>query len=168
MNSIVLEKPTLFHSGQLCEIYNFNINKNRHFLDVEEKTLDNTVFFINKYLDDMAYPILVAKDSYNKVVGYGYLTRYSNNKIYKNTCEIHLLLGENIVGLGILKILGEKLEVQGKLWGVSKLVVNLLENDKDSLLLYKSLGYNICGKITDACYKRNKYFNLIMLEKNIK
>ncbi len=167
MSSITLEKATLFHSGQLCKIYNFNISKNRYFLDVEEKTLDNTVVFINKYLDDLSYPILVAKNSKNKVLGYGYLTRFSNNKIYKNTCEIHLLLGEDVLGLGILKSLGEELEIQAKLCGISKLIVNILEKDNDSLRLYKSLDYNICGKITDACYKRNKYFNLVMLEKNI-
>ncbi len=168
MSSITLEKGSLFHSGQLCKIYNFNINKNRHFLDVEEKTLDDTVIFINKYLKDVSYPILVAKDNKNNLVGYGYLTRYSTNKIYKNTCEIHLLLGENVLGLGMLKVLGEELEIQAKLCGVSKLVANIIENDKDSLHLYKTLGYNICGKITDACYKRNKYFNLVILEKDIR
>ncbi len=167
MSSITLEKGSLFHSGQLCKIYNFNLKKNRHFLETEETTLEDTVIFINKYLKDVPYPIVVAKNDENKLLGYGYLTAYNKNKVFKNTCEINLLTGESVFGLGMLKVLGEELEVQGKLCGITKLVANIIENDKDSLKLYKSLGYNICGKITDACYKRNKYYNLVILEKNI-
>ncbi|MFV0520383.1 MAG: GNAT family N-acetyltransferase [Lachnospirales bacterium] len=167
MSNVFLEKVNIFHSTQINEIYNYNLSRNRFFLGVEEKNLDDTVAFINTYLDSLAYPFFVLK-SQNKILGYGYLSRISTNKIFKNTCNIDVLLAEGCTGYGFKKILCDELEIAGKICGISKLIINILDKDTKSISFYRELGYNIAGRVTDACYKRNKYMSLVIMEKDIR
>ncbi len=167
MSDIFLEKVNIFHSMQIKDIYNYNLLKNRFFLGVEEKNLDQTVAFINEYLEDLSYPFFVLKSD-NNILGYGFLSRISNNKIFKNTCNIEILLSEDASGLGLKKALCDELEVVGKICGLSKFIINILENDTESIQFYKDMGYTMAGRVTDACYKRNRYMNLVILEKDIR
>lgn len=167
MSNIFLEKVNIFHSMQIKDIYNYNLQKNRFFVGVEEKDVNQTVAFINEYLEDISYPFFVLK-SQNNILGYGYLSRVSKNKIFKNTCNIEVLLSQDTSGLGLKKALCDELEIAGKICGLSKFIINILENDVESIQFYKDMGYTVAGRITDACYKRNKYMNLVILEKDIR
>ncbi|MFV0439844.1 MAG: GNAT family N-acetyltransferase [Lachnospirales bacterium] len=163
--SVKIEKVNVFYTTQINEIHNYNVNNNRWFLDMKEETVDETMAVVNYYIKNN-YPFLVVKNE-NKIIGYGYIERFSIDEIFKKSCVLNVVLGKDVTGLGMMKALLHELEVLGKLWGLSKGIIKVLEKDKDLINFYKNQGYNIAGKFTDVCYKKDRYLNLVVLEKDI-
>jgi len=120
----------------------------------------------DNFLDDSvlsAYVVLYEKD----VLGFCTLEKYKSISTFNNTADMMYFLKQEYTGKGIGKIILAKLESDARSIGIKKLVVDIADDNSNSLKFHKNNGFLEYGRLKKCWNKNNKEIGIVFMEKEI-
>jgi len=161
--NIEFENMTQEYSKEVIDIFNYYV-ENSYAAYPESKL---PYKFFNKFLEmTKGYPAFIIKNKNNdKILGFCFLRAYNPFPVFKETAEITYFLEKNEIGKGIGKKMLSKLEQEAKKVGINKLLANISSENILSINFHKKNGFKECGRFHEIGKKREKYFDIIWMEK---
>ena len=155
------------HLKEAHKIYNYYIKNS--FSNFEEKKISFKDFIMNyKNINSKKLPYLVALKNKN-VVGIAYLSQFREKSGYRFTFENTIYIHNKYIKKGIgSKLLKELINVSKKNKNI-KLIVAVIGSidSQSSLKIHQKLGFKKVGRLTKVGFKKNKWIDSILLQKNV-
>ena len=111
--------------------------------------------------------LLVAEDR-NEVVGWGELKRYSDRAGYQYTAETSVYVHQSERSRGIGSSIQRQLIQRAKQQGDCHLVAKVVASNPDSVAFHQQHGYRIVGTQQRIGQLRNTWFDVVILELNLR
>ena len=149
------------------KIYNYYITNS--YSNFEEKKLTFKDFYKNyKNIIDKKLPYLVALCN-QKVVGIAYLNQFREKSGYRFAFENTIYIHNNYIKQGIgSKLLKALIDLSKKNKKI-KLIVAVIGSidSQSSIKIHQKLGFKNVGKLTKVGFKKNKWIDSILFQKNV-
>lgn len=113
------------------------------------------------------YPYIVCTYN-NKIIGYAYAHKYAERDAYQWDVELSIYLDMNYKGLGIGKILYNKVIDILKLQNVQNVYACITSANEKSIRFHEKLGFELIGTFKDTGYKFEKWYDITWLGMRIK
>jgi phosphinothricin acetyltransferase len=149
------------------KIYNYYIANS--YSNFEEKKLSFKEFYKNyKNIINKKLPYLVAINE-EKVVGIAYLNKFREKSGYRYAFENTIYIHKDHINQGIgYKLLKELINISKKNKNI-KLIVAVIGglDSKGSIKIHQKLGFKKVGILKKIGFKKNKWIDAILLQKNL-
>ncbi|MCJ7516022.1 MAG: N-acetyltransferase family protein [Dehalococcoidia bacterium] len=156
-----IRQATAADLGQITEIYNDAVEKTVATFDTEPKTIEEQEnWFVNH---DASHPILVAEQD-GPIVAWASLSQWSDRCAYGDTAEISLYVKEEYRGKGVGKQLMAAVIQQGKTAGLHTLIARIAGNNKISVDLCKSFGFQYIGTMREVGKKFGQLLDVHLMQ----
>ena len=147
----------------ILEVVNDAILNTTAIYDYDVRTLnDQTDWFKEKQVQD--FPIVVAVDENDSVLGFGTYGSFRLKIGYKFTVEHSVYVKEGFAGKGIgRQILSELIEIAKK----QKLhtIIGLIDTDNaGSIAFHEKLGFEKAGVLREAGYKFERWLDVQLMQ----
>ena len=155
------------HLKDAHKIYNYYIENS--YANFEDKKITFKEFYKNyKNIILKKLPYLVALDN-EIVVGIAYLTKFREKSGYRYTFENTIYIHTNYINKGIGNKLLNKLIISSKKNKNIKKIVAVISsiNSKGSIKIHKKNGFKNIGTLKKIGFKKNKWIDSILMQKNI-
>ncbi|ABP67601.1 GCN5-related N-acetyltransferase [Caldicellulosiruptor saccharolyticus DSM 8903] len=162
---MIIRKATISDIPQILSIYNYEVLNSSSTFDTRPKSTEDflKLFDMHSY----KYPIYVVEDGTNSIIGYGYLSPFSDKEGYSITVEDSIYIHHLHRGKGIGKMLLKFLIQKAREKGFKNIIAKICAENQPSLNLHKSLGFVEVGKLYSVGYKFNRYLDVIILQLNL-
>ena len=112
------------------------------------------------------YPWLVAEED-GKILGYAYLSAFSDRTAYRFTADLSIYLSPSSTGKGTGGILLSQIELLGRAAGIKNVISIITEENSPSLTFHEKHGYSVCGDFPAVGYKFGRWLGVKYLIKAI-
>ena len=146
----------------ITEIYNHEIVNGVATFDTETKTVEEQKKWFKEH--GSKNPIIVAEND-KEIVGFASLSRYSTRCAYSDTAEISLYVKEEHQGKGVGKQLMKEIVKKGEKADLHAIVARITEENKVSIHLHESVGFEHVGVLKEVGYKFGKRLDVYLMEK---
>ena len=157
---IRLAKPSDY--AEIVEIYNWAIVHTAATFDTEIQTVDTMEGWFSAHKED--YPIFVALDAQQRVVGYVALTKWSNKPAYNGLAELTIYIHPDRQGQGMGTILIRHILLFAKERSMRSIVSQISDTSTASLHLHRKLGFVDVGIIKEAGIKFGEKIDVLILQ----
>ena len=161
-------KPLLKNNlKDALKIYNYYIDNS--FSNFEEKKVSLNDFTNNyKNISKKKLPYLAAMIDKN-LVGIAYLNKFRDKSGYRFAFENTIYVHNNYLKQGIgFKLLKQLITSSKKNKDIKKIVAVIGSIDSiGSIKVHKKLGFKNCGKLEKIGFKKNKWIDCIIMQKDL-
>ena len=151
----------------IMEIYNFYIlNSMSNFEETPLKYIYFKKFIIE--IIKLNLPFIICEFD-KKIIGFAYLNKFRDKSGYRFTYENSIYIKENYINKGIGNLLLKKLIIKSKKNNKIKSIIAVIGGEKNeaSVNIHKKNGFKLIGTLKKVGYKKNKWLNSILMQKNI-
>ena len=113
------------------------------------------------------YPLYVAEDNADKVIGFGMLRRHHRASAFDRTAEIGYFILPEHIGKGLGKALLARLKAEALSMGIRILLANVSSLNEKSLRFHRNNGFEECGRFRRIGAKFGKEFDVVWMQKFI-
>ena len=114
------------------------------------------------------FPILVAIDANDKVMGYAYAGPHKPRAAYSHTVEDSIYIHPDYMGLGIGRALLTAIIDQAQLRGYKQMMAVIGGSDNHgSVKLHASLGFTHIGIAQKIGFKFNKFVDVVFMQRDL-
>ena len=148
-------------------IYNYYVDNS--FSNFEEKKVSLSDFTDNyKNIKNNKLPYLAAMIDKN-LVGIAYLNKFRDKSGYRFAFENTIYVHDNYLKQGIgFKLLKQLIISSKKNKDIKKIVAVIGSIDSiGSIKVHKKLGFKNCGKLKKIGFKKNKWIDCIIMQKDL-
>ena len=121
-----------------------------------------------KRIDHHPRDLLLVAEKRDEVVGWGELKRYSNRAGYQYTAETSVYVHQSEQGRGIGSAIQRQLIQHARQQGDCHLVAKVVACNPDSVAFHQRHGYRIVGTQQRIGQLRNTWFDVVILELNLR
>ncbi len=146
------------------EIYNYYIENTTY--SFEEEPLSLAAFAKRAENISAEYPFLIAEED-GKILGYAYLSAFSDRTAYRFTADLSIYLSPSSTGKGTGGILLSQIELLGRAAGIKNVISIITEENSPSLTFHEKHGYSVCGDFPAVGYKFGRWLGVKYLIKAI-
>ena len=171
MQNLSIRNATLEDAPRLVEIYSYYVEETAISFECDTPTVEE--FQRRMIRSQKHYPYLVAEIG-GEIVGYAYAKSFIEREAYKFSVELTIYIDKNFRKQGIGGALYRQLEKNLRDAGKKNLYacVGYPEIEDEYLTLnsvkfHDHFGFKICGKFTNCCYKLNRHYSMVWMEKII-
>jgi L-amino acid N-acyltransferase YncA len=147
------------HSPEILAILNEAILNSTALYDYKERTLEMMGSWFDAK-DRDSYPVIGVVDRIGQLLGFGSYGPFRSWPAYKYTVEHSLYVHSRSRGQGIGRKILNQLIVRAKMQEYHNIVGGIDAENKVSIRLHKSLGFEYCGRIRHAGFKFGKWLDL--------
>jgi len=102
-----------------------------------------------------------------ELIGFCTLETFKNIRPFKKTAEVMYFIKKEYIGKGIGKRTLQQLEDDAKNIGISKIVVDITDDNKNSLTFHERNGFREYGRLKNCWRKFGKDLGIVYMEKDI-
>lgn len=113
------------------------------------------------------YPVLVAVDAQDTVLGYTSFGDWRAFEGYRHTAELAIYIDKDHQGQGVGKALLSALIESARACGKHMLVAAIEAQNQASIGLHHSLGFHISGHMAQVGIKNGQWLDLIWMQKQL-
>jgi len=162
-NSTIIRRATTKDLKDIRSIQNHHI---LHTDDIYSEQLlqpsDVQIWWEEKKASD--FPILIAEVS-KEFAGFASFGQFRKRTSYSTTVEHSIYLLEKNRGLGLGRTLMEKLFEMAKAQKVHAMIGGIDSKNHQSIAFHQALGFNEVGRIPEVAKKKDKWLELVMMQK---
>ncbi len=133
----------------------------RHAIDLDIKEINN---IYNFYVKETPYTVGCKG---KEIIGFASSVTFREKEAYQNSIESSVYIKKEYVGKGYGKLLMLELIDILKESKVRRIYALITYPNKSSVVLHKSLGFKMVGKLNDVGLKFDKYWNVEIYELKI-
>lgn len=148
----------------VIDILNYYIASTTAAFRDEVVAYDHFDNFLDKASVYSGYAI---KNEADTVIGFCTLEPFKNIKPFQKTAEVMYFIKREYIGKGIGKAALSKLEKDAKELWISKLVVDITDDNEISINFHKRNGFTEYGRLNGCWKKFGKDLGIVYMEKNI-
>ena len=147
----------------IMEIYNDAVSNTTAIWNETKVDVTNRIFWISDK-QRLGYPVLVAVDENNKVLGYASFGDWRSFEGYKYTVEHSVYVHKDARGSGIGRQLMIALIERAKSSGIHVMIACIEANNEASIKLHLNLGFKQTGLLPEVGTKFGKWLDLVFLQ----
>ena len=151
------------HRKSIIDIFNYYV-LNTTAAYREEKV--NYEFFDNFLTDNSIIKFWVIKSD-DEVIGFCTLEYFKNISSFQKTGDVMYFIRPEFTGKGIGSQVLVKLENDAIERGITKIVVDISDDNNGSLRFHKKNGFKQYGKLVNCWEKHGKKLGIVFLEKKL-
>lgn len=144
-------------------IYNHYVINSVVTFDRSEQTYEARLEWLEHH-DREGLPVLVAEED-GRVIGWASLSYYHSRCAYRSTVEFSAYLDPNVVGKGVGRALMNELMAQAERKGYHCVVGLICSENKVSLQMASSLGFEVVGELKEVGRKFDRWLNVTFVQK---
>jgi len=163
MEAVEFIKMSSEHGKEVMDIFNYYIENS--FAAYPDRKLPYE--FYAKFLEmTKGYPAYVIKLN-NQIEGFCFIRAFNPFPAFKETAEITYFIKKESIGKGIGKQALDKLELEAKNMGITKILASISSRNIESLSFHKKYGFIESGRLQGIGKKFNKNFDVIWMQKDL-
>jgi L-amino acid N-acyltransferase YncA len=152
----------LADAAQICEIYNHEVRSSLNTLDLEERSVDEQVDWINDRSG--AHVVLVAVEA-QRILGFAATSPYRDRAAYRTTVESSVYVAQGSHGKGIGTALMRDLLLHTTQAGFHSVIARIQSTNAVSRHLHEQLGYRLIGTEIAVGRKFGKWVDMLSYQK---
>lgn len=169
MKSIIIRSATVADAEAILNIYGYYVENTAISMEYDVPTLEA---FQNRITNTLKkYPYLVAEQD-GKIQGYAYAGRFHERAAFYRSAEVSIYVDKNVRKSGIGRMLYEALEKELQKMEILNIYASIAYTDveddylnNNSKEFHEHMGYVQVAKFNNCCYKFNRWYHLIWMEK---
>jgi len=155
------------HTKSVTEIYAHYVNKTAITFDLTPPAPDQMQEKLGS-LQHANYPVLVALDQSQTLLGFAYASAYRPKAAYQHTAEITIYVQPDAHGQGIGSALMQSLIDDLKQKNQFHLAIAMIADDaKASIKLHKKFEFEDVGYLEEVGYKFDKWHGVTVLQRRL-
>ena len=147
---------------QICAIYNHEVRSSLNTLDLEERSVDEQVNWINDRSG--AHLVLVAVEA-QRILGFAATSPYRDRAAYRPTVESSVYVAQGSHGRGIGTALMRDLLLHTTQAGFHSVIARIQSTNEVSRRLHEQLGYRLIGTEVAVGRKFGKWVDILSYQK---
>ena len=147
----------------IARIYNQGIEDRVATLETELRTADERARWMAAKGE--RYPVLVAVDAADSVVGWGSLNQFNPRPAYAHVADFSIYVNRDQRGRGIGDTLLTALENRARSLGYHKMVLAAFPNNVAGMRLYERHGFTTVGVYHEQGRLDDRWVDVILMEK---
>ena len=148
----------------ITEIYNHAVQNTTAIWNETTVSLENRVAWFQARREQ-GYPILVAVDDQDRVLGYASFGDWRPFEGYRFTVEHSVYVAESAQGQGAGRALLAALLDEAKVLGKKVMVAGIEANNIGSIALHEKLGFESAGLMKGVGFKFDRFLDLLWMQK---
>ena len=148
----------------ILEIYNEAVLTTTATYDYEPRTLEHREAWFDAH-ERNRYPVFVAVDEENHVVGWSALNPYHDRMGYRFTTENSIYVAAACQGQGIGKLLLPPLIEGASTRGLHAIIACIDATNDVSIRLHARFGFETVGHFRQVGYKFGRWLDVVYMEK---
>ena len=148
----------------ITEIYNHAVQNTTAIWNETTVSLENRVAWFQARRAQ-GYPILVAVDGQDRVLGYASFGDWRPFEGYRFTVEHSVYVAESAQGQGAGRALLAALLDEAKVLGKKVMVAGIEANNIGSIALHEKLGFESAGLMKGVGFKFDRFLDLLWMQK---
>jgi len=161
--SIQIKDATNQDVQGIMDIYNDAVLNTTAIWNDTTVTLANRLSWMNDRLS-LGYPVIVALDTHQQVLGYASFGDWRAFEGYKYTVEHSVYVRKDARGVGIGKALMQELIIRAKKIGKHIMVAGIEAQNQSSIELHAKLGFMKVGLLPEVGTKFGKWLDLVFMQ----
>lgn len=150
----------------ILEIYNEAVLNTTASYDYEPRTLEHRTAWFDDHVKNH-YPVFVAVNDQNGVVGWSALNRFHDRMGYRFTAENSVYVAADQRGKGIGTLLMPPLINGAKERGLRAIVALIDANNESSIRLHARFEFERVGLLKQVGFKFNRWLDVVYMERLI-
>jgi L-amino acid N-acyltransferase YncA len=150
----------------ITEIYNHAVQNTTAIWNETTVSLENRVTWFQARREQ-GYPILVAVDDQDRVLGYASFGYWRPFEGYRFTVEHSVYVAESAQGQGAGRALLAALLDEAKALGKKVMVAGIEANNTGSIALHEKLGFESTGLMKGVGFKFDRFLDLLWMQKTL-
>jgi phosphinothricin acetyltransferase len=150
----------------MLAIYNDAIRHTTATYDYEPRTLEQRLEWFDEHERD-GYPMFVAVNVHNQVVGWSSLSRYHAKPGYRFTVENSVYVEEQHRGQGWGARLLAPLIDAAKARGYHAILAVIDGDNRTSIRLHERFGFEEVGRFKEIGFKFDRWLDVVYLERRV-
>jgi len=147
----------------ILEIYNDAVLTTTATYDYEPRTLEQRQSWFDEH-QRIDFPIFVAVNGIQRIVGWSALNRYHDRMGYRFTTENSIYIAADFRGQGIGKKLLAPLIDSAKRLGLRAIIAAIDGENEASVRLHAGFGFESVGHFKKVGYKFNRWLDVVYME----
>jgi L-amino acid N-acyltransferase YncA len=124
--------------------------------------------FFTRFLEiTQGYPAIVAKDAFEKVVGFAFLRPYHPAETFRRTAEITYFILPEHTRRGLGTAILERLVTAGRTRGIDSILASISSRNEAGLHFHCRRGFKECGRFPRVGSKFGEDFNVVWMHLRI-
>lgn len=161
---ITIAPVTDTDGGQIIDIFNHYVEHS--FAAFPETTLPPAAFAHFLHMA-RGYPFVTAKEPSGMVLGFALLRAHHPAPTFAHTAETTCFIGPGHTGRGIGGRLLAHVTEAGRKQGIEILLAAISSLNPGSIAFHQRHGFRECGRFHRICRKKERYFDVVWLEKEL-
>ena len=148
--------------GAILDIVNYSILNSTANYNYDVSTYEAQKL----WFDDRkrkGFPIIVAVNTDNEVIGYASYGTFREKKGYQFTIEHSVYVRNDNVKQGIGKKLLSELIIRAKCGGYHNMIGVIDATNEGSIQFHKNFGFNVVGNIKEVGYKFDRWLDAVIM-----
>jgi phosphinothricin acetyltransferase len=150
----------------ILEIYNEAVLNTTASYDYEPRTLEHRTAWFDDHVKN-SYPVFVAVNDQNGVVGWSALNRFHDRMGYRFTAENSIYVAAGHRGKGIGTLLMPPLINGAKERGLRAIVALIDAKNESSIRLHARFGFERVGLLKQVGFKFDHWLDVVYMERVI-
>ena len=151
---------------EINNIYNFYIKETPYTFDIKKKSLKEKELWFKKF-KKIGSTICIVGCKGEEVIGFASSVNFREKEAYQNSIESSVYIKKEYIGKGYGKLLMLELIDLLRESKARRIYALITYPNKSSVVLHKSLGFKVVGKLSDVGLKFDKYWNVEIYELKI-
>lgn len=145
---------------QLLDIYNYEVLHGVATFDITPKSLDERRQWLEEH-NIGNFPLIVAVDTADAVMGYASLSAYRTKEAYRQTAELSVYIAPDHRGKGVASALLEAIIDIARCETELHTIVSVITSGNDiSRRLHEKFGFEFCGTMRDVGMKWGEWLGI--------
>jgi phosphinothricin acetyltransferase len=144
-------------------IYNAEVTGSTATFDLVPRTPEEQLAWLGDHSGP--YPVVVALDDDDNVLGFGSLSEYKNRPSYATTVENSVYVGSLHRGQGVGRALLEELIRLATLHGFHSVIARIGGDNQASIALHQACGFTMVGVERQVGRKFNRWMDVSVLQR---
>ena len=102
-----------------------------------------------------------------ELIGFCTLEAFKNIRPFKKTAEVMYFIKKESIGKGIGKRALQQLEADARNKGISKIIVDITDDNRNSITFHERNGFSEYGRLKKCWNKFGKDLGIVYMEKDI-
>ena len=150
----------------ILAIYNDAVLNTTASYDYEPSTLEQRTLWFEQH-QQQGFPVLVALDDSDKVVGWGSLSRFRDKIGYQFSVEHSVYVSADQRRQGIGRLLLQSLIESAQALGKHTIIGGVDASNEASLCLHQALGFEQVAHFKQVGYKFGRWLDIVFLQRNL-
>lgn len=145
---------------QLLDIYNYEVLHGVATFDITPKSLDERRQWLEEH-NIGNFPLIVAVDTADAVMGYASLSAYRTKEAYRQTAELSVYIAPDHRGKGVASLLLEAIiDIARRETDLHTIVSVITSGNDISRRLHEKFGFEFCGTMRDVGMKWGEWLGI--------